>query len=37
MSTFDNAEENKRGKERKNNAFQREKRDARAATNRVGP
>jgi hypothetical protein len=37
MSTFDNAEENKGGKERKNNAFQREKRDAPTATDRVGP
>jgi hypothetical protein len=37
MSTFDNAEEKEPDKERKNNAFQREKRDARAATERVGP
>ena len=37
MSTFDNAEEKEPGKERKSNAFQREKRDARAATDRVGP
>ena len=37
MSTFDNAEEKEPGKKRKNNAFQREKRDARAATDRVGP
>ena len=37
MSTFENAEEKEPGQERKNNAFQREKRDARAATDRVGP
>jgi hypothetical protein len=37
MSTLDNADEKEPGKERKNNAFQRETRDARAATDRVGP
>jgi hypothetical protein len=37
MSIFDHAEEDKRGKEPKNNTFLREKRDARAATDRVGP